>query len=97
VLVIWTPEDRVRRPGHGRRLAALLPDAQLVEISDSYTLVMRDQPEAFASSVREFIRGTTGPKPGTAGPQPAPAWDLISEPGGPTAIDAPPPGPFGST
>jgi len=66
VLVIWTPEDRVQRPGHGRRLAALLPDAQLTEIPDSYTLIMRDQPEAFASAVREFIRATTRPRPETA-------------------------------
>src|SRR5215472_14792525 len=57
-LVIWTPEDRVQRPEHGRRLAALLPDARLVEIPDSYTLIMRDRPEAFASAVREFVRGT---------------------------------------
>jgi pimeloyl-ACP methyl ester carboxylesterase len=55
-LVVWTPEDRVQRPDHGRRLAALLPDARLVEISDSYTLIMRDQPEAFARAVREFVR-----------------------------------------
>jgi pimeloyl-ACP methyl ester carboxylesterase len=54
--------------GHGRRLAALLPDAQLAEIPDSYTLIMRDQPEAFASAVREFIRGTTGPRPEAATP-----------------------------
>ena len=54
-LVIWTPEDRVQRPEHGRRLAALLPHAQLVEIPDSYSLIMRDQPEAFASAVREFV------------------------------------------
>jgi pimeloyl-ACP methyl ester carboxylesterase len=66
VLVIWTPEDRVQRPGHGRRLAALLPDAQLTEIPDSYTLIMRDQPEAFASAVRKFIRATTRPRPETA-------------------------------
>jgi pimeloyl-ACP methyl ester carboxylesterase len=59
-LVVWTPEDRVQRPEHGRRLAALLPDARLVEISDSYTLVMRDQPEAFARAIREFVRETAG-------------------------------------
>jgi pimeloyl-ACP methyl ester carboxylesterase len=29
-LVIWTPEDRVQRPEHGRRLAGLLPDARAV-------------------------------------------------------------------
>jgi pimeloyl-ACP methyl ester carboxylesterase len=55
-LVVWTPEDRVQRPEHGRRLAGLLPDARLVEIPDSYTLIMRDQPAAFARAVREFVR-----------------------------------------
>lgn len=54
-LVVWTPEDRVQRPEHGRRLAALLPDAELVEIRDSYTLIMRDQPIAFAAAIREFL------------------------------------------
>ena len=63
VLVIWAPEDRVQRPDHGRRLAALLPNARLAEIPDSYTLIMRDQPAAFASAVREFVRGTTEPEP----------------------------------
>jgi pimeloyl-ACP methyl ester carboxylesterase len=56
VLVIWAPEDRVQRPAHGRRLAALFPDARLVEITDSYTLIMRDQPAAFAAAIREFVR-----------------------------------------
>ena len=56
VLVVWTPEDRVQRPEHGRRLAELLPAARLVEIPDSYTLIMRDQPAAFARVIREFIR-----------------------------------------
>jgi pimeloyl-ACP methyl ester carboxylesterase len=59
-LVVWTPEDRVQRPEHGRRLAELLPDARLVEISDSYTLIMRDQPRAFAHAIREFVRETSG-------------------------------------
>jgi pimeloyl-ACP methyl ester carboxylesterase len=55
-LVLWTPEDRVQRAEHGRRLANLLPDARLIEIPDSYTLIMRDQPVAFAQAVREFVR-----------------------------------------
>ena len=55
-LVVWTPEDRVQRPEHGRRLAELLPDARLVEIPDSYTLIMRDQPLAFAEAIRRFVR-----------------------------------------
>jgi pimeloyl-ACP methyl ester carboxylesterase len=57
-LVVWTPEDRVQRPEHGRRLAELLPDARLVEIADSYTLIMRDQPAAFARAIRDFLAET---------------------------------------
>ncbi len=64
-LVVWTPEDRVARPEHGRRLADLLPDARLVEIVDSYTLIMRDQPEALAAAIRNFV-ATTPPAEGTA-------------------------------
>jgi len=55
-LVVWTPEDRVQRPEHGRRLADQMADARLVEIPDSYTLIMRDQPAAFARAVRDFVR-----------------------------------------
>lgn len=54
-LVVWTPEDKVQRPEHGRRFAELLPDARLVEIADSYTLIMRDQPLAFARAIRGFV------------------------------------------
>jgi pimeloyl-ACP methyl ester carboxylesterase len=61
-LVVWTPEDKVQRPEHGRRLAELLPDARLVEIADSYTLIMRDQPSAFAGAIREFVRETAAAK-----------------------------------
>jgi pimeloyl-ACP methyl ester carboxylesterase len=59
-LVVWTPEDRVQRPEHGRRLAELLPDARLVEIRDSYTLIMRDQPQAFADAIGQFVRESEG-------------------------------------
>ncbi len=61
-LVVWTPEDKVQRPEHGRRLAGVLPNAQLVEITDSYTLIMRDRPEAFAQAISEFVgAGTPAP------------------------------------
>jgi len=53
-LVVWASEDRVMPPEHGCRLAALLPDAQLVEIADSYTLLPLDQPEQFAGAIRDF-------------------------------------------
>jgi pimeloyl-ACP methyl ester carboxylesterase len=59
-LVVWTPEDRVQRPEHGRRLVELMPNARLVEIADSYTLIMRDQPQAFARAIREFVHEPAG-------------------------------------
>src|SRR6516162_9838627 len=58
VLVVWASEDRVMPPEHGRRLAGLLPDARLVEVADSYTLIPLDQPARLASIVREFTSST---------------------------------------
>ena len=55
-LVVWAAEDRVMPPAHGRRLAELLPRAQLVEITDSYTLIPEDQPAKLAAHIREFLR-----------------------------------------
>jgi len=57
-LVVWASEDRVMPPEHGRRLAGLLPDARLVEVADSYTLIPLDQPARLASIVREFTSST---------------------------------------
>jgi pimeloyl-ACP methyl ester carboxylesterase len=56
-LVIWATEDRVMPPEHGRRLAQLLPNAGLVEVADSYTLIPLDQPAEFARHVRQFVAG----------------------------------------
>ena len=64
-LIVWTPEDRVMRPEHGRRLAELLPSARLVEIEDSWTLIPEDQPAAFAAAIREFVgEGPSGSRRG---------------------------------
>jgi pimeloyl-ACP methyl ester carboxylesterase len=54
-LMVWAENDRVMPPEHGRRLAALLPDARLVEIPDSYTLLPLDQPTQFAKVVQKFV------------------------------------------
>jgi pimeloyl-ACP methyl ester carboxylesterase len=54
-LVAWASEDRVMPPEHGRRLAKLLPQGQLAEIDDSYTLVPLDQPARLAQVIRDFI------------------------------------------
>jgi pimeloyl-ACP methyl ester carboxylesterase len=53
-LVVWASEDRVMPPAHGRRLAELLPQGQLVEIDDSYTLIPLDQPDQLAQAIRKF-------------------------------------------
>ncbi|MPZ63322.1 MAG: alpha/beta fold hydrolase [Propionibacteriales bacterium] len=53
-LIVWAKEDRVMPPEHGRRLAALLRQSRLVEVSDSYTLIPLDQPAKLAESLREF-------------------------------------------
>jgi pimeloyl-ACP methyl ester carboxylesterase len=58
-LVVWASGDRVMPPEHGRRLAELLPQAQLVEVADSYDLIPLDQPARLARIIREF----TGTRP----------------------------------
>jgi len=53
VLIAWAPEDRFFPVDHARRLAAVFPNARLVEIADSYTFVSLDQPERLAALIRE--------------------------------------------
>jgi pimeloyl-ACP methyl ester carboxylesterase len=55
VLIVWATEDRMMPVKHGRRLATLFPNAKLIEISDSYTLIPEDQPERLAEAIREFV------------------------------------------
>jgi pimeloyl-ACP methyl ester carboxylesterase len=57
-LVVWASADRVMPPEHGRRLPALFPHGQLIEVDDSYTLIPLDQPARFAQLVREFTRAS---------------------------------------
>jgi pimeloyl-ACP methyl ester carboxylesterase len=59
-LVVWASEDRIMPAEHGRRLAALLPHARLVEIEDSYTLLPLDQPVRLAQVVRAFLSESAG-------------------------------------
>jgi pimeloyl-ACP methyl ester carboxylesterase len=68
-LVAWASEDRVMPPEHGRRLAGLLPQARLIEVADSYTLIPLDQPARLAQIIREFARETGAP-PAPRGPRP---------------------------
>ena len=57
-LVIWATGDRVMPPEHGRRLAELLPQGQLAEVADSYTLLPLDQPARLAQIIRDFTRAS---------------------------------------
>jgi pimeloyl-ACP methyl ester carboxylesterase len=54
-LILWASEDRVMPPEHARRIAGLMPDARLVEVSDCYTLMMLDQPARVAAELRAFV------------------------------------------
>ena len=57
-LVVWAPEDQMMPAQHGRRLAELLPQGQLVEIEDSYTVIPLDQPRQLVDAIRAFIAST---------------------------------------
>jgi pimeloyl-ACP methyl ester carboxylesterase len=60
VLLAWAPEDRYMPFEHGRRLAALFPDARLVEIPDAWLLVPEDQPALLARRIDAFLAETGG-------------------------------------
>jgi pimeloyl-ACP methyl ester carboxylesterase len=66
-LIVWAAGDRVMPPEHGRRLAGLLPQARLVEVADSYTLIPLDQPAELARLIAGFVPAPAGAAP----PQPA--------------------------
>ena len=55
VLLAWAPEDRFFPLEHARRLAAIFPDARLVEVPDAYAFVSLDQPERLAHLIREHV------------------------------------------
>ena len=55
VLIAWATEDKIMPREHGPRLAALFPDARLVEVEDSYTLIPEDQPDLLVRLLREFV------------------------------------------
>ncbi|MUL78810.1 alpha/beta hydrolase [Mycobacterium sp. CBMA226] len=60
VLVLWSPDNKVMPPAHGRRLADLIPGACYREIRGAYVLSMLDQPEAVAHNISEFLLEHTG-------------------------------------
>lgn len=57
-LVLWSSEDKVMPPEHGRRIASLLSHGRLVEIDDAYVLVSEDQAQLVATHLLEFLEAT---------------------------------------
>jgi pimeloyl-ACP methyl ester carboxylesterase len=54
VLVVWDSEGSMMPNEEGRRLASGFPNARLVEIADSYTLIPIDQPLELAAAIGDF-------------------------------------------
>jgi pimeloyl-ACP methyl ester carboxylesterase len=64
-LVLWSPDNTVMPPEHGRRLAELLPRGAYAEIPGAYVLSMLDEPEAVAREMGRFLLDTV-PRPAAA-------------------------------
>ncbi len=55
VLIAWAAEDKVFPMSLAHRLAAVLPDATVTPIYDSYTFVPEDQPAELAKAIAGFV------------------------------------------
>jgi pimeloyl-ACP methyl ester carboxylesterase len=62
-LVLWSPDNKVMPPQHGRRLAALIPRARYAEIPGAYVLSMLDEPEAVAQEMGAFLTAAENAAP----------------------------------
>ena len=54
VLFVWPGADPVFPIEHARNYAALLNDARIVEVADSYGFVAEDQPDLLATAIADF-------------------------------------------
>jgi pimeloyl-ACP methyl ester carboxylesterase len=61
-LVLWSPDNKVMPPEHGRRLATLMPRARYAEIPGAYALSMLDDPEAVAREMGTFLTAAPSAK-----------------------------------
>jgi pimeloyl-ACP methyl ester carboxylesterase len=55
MLLAWAPKDRVFPLKFAERLAAEVPNARIVEISDAGTFVPLDQPQRVADEIAAFV------------------------------------------
>jgi pimeloyl-ACP methyl ester carboxylesterase len=60
VLIAWAAADKIFPLGDAQKLAAILPNARLVTIQDSYSFVPEDQPEELARLIRDFVADGAG-------------------------------------
>lgn len=60
-LVLWSPDNRVMPPEHGRRLAELLPAGRYAEVPRAYVLSMLDEPEIVAREMSSFLTSSSVP------------------------------------
>jgi len=74
VLLAWAPEDVLFPIAHAHRLAALLPDARVVEIADSWTFVPEDQPARLAALIAEFAAEGAAHRDGAQAPAEEKRW-----------------------
>jgi pimeloyl-ACP methyl ester carboxylesterase len=58
-VLIWSSEDPVFPLEHARRYSEALPNAQLVEIDNSYSFTPEDQPQADADVLASFAASPT--------------------------------------
>ena len=54
VLLLWGSEERLFPVRFAHRLAAMLPDARVVEVADTYTFIAEDRPAEVVRHVVEF-------------------------------------------
>lgn len=86
VLLAWAAEDRLFPMSLGRRLAAVLPDATLIALPDSYTFVPEDQPDRLAELIVEFIGGRRADRFTAQPARPFPGNKGGADAGGPRAV-----------
>ena len=59
-LIAWAPEEKLFPFRYAQKLAADLPNARIVEITDSWAFIPEDQPEQLAEAMTAFMQETSG-------------------------------------
>lgn len=54
-LVLWSPDNTIMPPEHGRKLAALIPHSRYAEVPGAAVLSMLDDPETVAQEMSDFL------------------------------------------